>query len=420
MRGPAVFLCNASKRLAHSLELEDTLRSMADLCVPEFGQACVLYFFKNDLTDGQVGMTKHVDPEREELLTALAQRAFADRDRCQILRQVACTRHPLVLSQLETAQLIGDGRAAHVLQNDLQLKTSIIVPVAERAHVLGVTICFADSAHWYTHRQVRIVRELSDRFALAVTAAQMYRACQVALDATQEMVATTIHDLMSPLTYIKGSAQRLRRLDWSKADASIGTEMEQRLSAIDAAVTRMASAMSTLVASTNPNPTSLDKRPLAEPADLVRIAGEVVGLEQLIAPDHALHLTVDTPAPMCGMWDTSQIHRMLANVVNNAVKYSPAGSSVEIHLSAESSQDRHWAVLRVKDHGIGIPTSDLPFIFEPFRRGGNVGLVAGTGLGLASVWQTVTTHGGRLCAESQVGEGTVVTIQLPLATSIAD
>jgi signal transduction histidine kinase len=68
----------------------------------------------------------------------------------------------------------------------------------------------------------------------------------------------------------------------------------------------------------------------------------------------------------------------------------------------------------VIDHGVGIPARDLPFVFEPFRRGSNVGSVSGTGLGLASVWQTVKASDGRLWVESDEGKGTRVTVHLPL------
>jgi len=70
--------------------------------------------------------------------------------------------------------------------------------------------------------------------------------------------------------------------------------------------------------------------------------------------------------------------------------------------------------LRVIDQGLGIPARDLPFVFEPFRRGSNVGSVSGTGLGLASVWQTIKACDGRLWVESEEGKGTRVTVHLPL------
>ena len=77
-------------------------------------------------------------------------------------------------------------------------------------------------------------------------------------------------------------------------------------------------------------------------------------------------------------------------------------------------QGAHWASLTVQDRGIGIPASDLPRIFERYRRGRNVGQVAGTGLGLTGAKQIVERHGGAIAVASEEGRGTRVTIRLPL------
>jgi signal transduction histidine kinase len=71
-------------------------------------------------------------------------------------------------------------------------------------------------------------------------------------------------------------------------------------------------------------------------------------------------------------------------------------------------------VLRVVDHGIGIPETDLPYVLERFHRARNVGRINGTGLGLWGVRQIVEAHGGRLLIESREGQGTTATLWLPL------
>jgi signal transduction histidine kinase len=176
----------------------------------------------------------------------------------------------------------------------------------------------------------------------------------------------------------------------------------------------MATAMSALVATTRAQLPSMRETAAAESVDLVTIAREIIGLEQLVAADHAIHLTCDDSRPLRGAWDIGQVQRMLANLINNAVKYSPPGTSVDVRVGYETSEETEWAVVSVSDRGIGIPAPDLPFIFEPFHRGSNVGTVNGTGLGLASVWQTVTAQQGRLWVDSEVGRGTTLTVRLPL------
>jgi signal transduction histidine kinase len=86
---------------------------------------------------------------------------------------------------------------------------------------------------------------------------------------------------------------------------------------------------------------------------------------------------------------------------------------VQVSLASEEDADGRWTVLRVADQGVGIPAPDLPFVFEPYRRGSNVAAMSGTGLGLASVWQTVKMHDGRVSVQSDEGHGTTVTVRLP-------
>jgi signal transduction histidine kinase len=410
----AVFLRNAGERFARSLELTETLQSMAELCIPHLGQACLIYLFREGLTDGDVAVVRHIDASRQTMLESLVVGAFAHAAAHELLVETAWAGRPAVLSQLKTAELIGDGRPAHVLQSDLQLKTAMLVPVADSDHIIGVVVCLAGSTRCYTPRLLHIAHELCGRFALAVAAAQLYAGCKTALDSTQELLATTIHDLMSPLTYIRGSAQRLRRLDWSNVDPSIISEFEKRLNAIDAAVGRMAVAMSSLMDSTRPKPNLPCRRPGPHVTDLSAVANEIVALEQVIAPDHRIHLQQNWQELLIGSWDPGDIQRMLANIIGNAVKYSPAGACVEVQLKSEMCADGRWAVVSVADQGIGIPSADVPFVFEPFRRGTNVGEVPGTGLGLASVWQIVRALSGELSVDSQEGKGTCFRIRLPL------
>ncbi len=108
--------------------------------------------------------------------------------------------------------------------------------------------------------------------------------------------------------------------------------------------------------------------------------------------------------------DKIQIKRVVINLLDNAIKYSPKGSTVE--LAVELKDD--WLIFKVKDQGIGIPKEDLPHIFEYFFRASNSRQKAdGTGLGLASARAIVESNGGRIWAKSQEGLGTTFFIRLP-------
>ena len=108
--------------------------------------------------------------------------------------------------------------------------------------------------------------------------------------------------------------------------------------------------------------------------------------------------------------DESLLRHIFSNLIHNAVKYSPAGGTVNFTIHREGTD----AVFRVIDHGIGIPEADQKHLFEAFQRGSNVGDIPGTGLGLVIVKRCVELHGGTLHVNSTVGQGTVLTVKLPL------
>jgi len=106
--------------------------------------------------------------------------------------------------------------------------------------------------------------------------------------------------------------------------------------------------------------------------------------------------------------DELQIRRALNNVLDNALKFTPANGTITLQLDTEG----HYARIIVKDNGVGIPPEDLPDIFKRFHRGRNAAGYPGSGLGLAIVKAIVDQHGGEVKIESDT-QGTMVTILLP-------
>lgn len=107
--------------------------------------------------------------------------------------------------------------------------------------------------------------------------------------------------------------------------------------------------------------------------------------------------------------DPKLLHQILNNLFSNAARYSPDKRQVVVALTREGDT----LILRVTDHGIGIRPEDLPILFDPFKRGGNVGSISGTGLGLSIVKQSVELHGGTIEVTSAPGQGSTFTVRLP-------
>jgi signal transduction histidine kinase len=109
------------------------------------------------------------------------------------------------------------------------------------------------------------------------------------------------------------------------------------------------------------------------------------------------------------------LQRALANLILNALKYTPRGGKVNVSVTTYfKNDDRGIVEISIKDTGIGILQEDIKRIFEPFYRGKNVGTEKGMGLGLSLVKEVVDLHGGRILAESEPQKGSTFSILLPV------
>jgi PAS domain S-box-containing protein len=117
--------------------------------------------------------------------------------------------------------------------------------------------------------------------------------------------------------------------------------------------------------------------------------------------------------PSEGLADERLLRHIFHNLLTNAVKYSEPGQPVEFSMERDGGD----VVCRITDRGIGIPETDLQWLFKAFHRGRNVGQRPGTGLGLVIVKRCVDLHNGRIHIESRTGQGTMVTVRLPMFRS---
>lgn len=160
-----------------------------------------------------------------------------------------------------------------------------------------------------------------------------------------------------------------------------------------------------------------------EPVDLQDVLQAAV--DDCWAPAAAKHMSVRhlglTPGarpdtkPMLCLGDHSLLHRSLVNLIGNAVKYSPEGTSVECSLAASTGEDREYWIIRIRDHGLGMTPEQLERLFQPFQRFHQQSLpqAGGIGLGLSFVHTVVQRHQGRITVESVVNQGTCFSIYLP-------
>jgi signal transduction histidine kinase len=153
-------------------------------------------------------------------------------------------------------------------------------------------------------------------------------------------------------------------------------------------------------------PLDLERRPV----DLAALAREAISEHQHATERHTMELQV-RDAELVGLWDQRRLSRVLSNLLDNAIKYSPAGGDILVELR----RDAGHAVISVADHGIGIPSTELDRVFERFERGSNVGeRISGTGIGLASARHIIESHGGSIEVNSEEGAGATFIVRLPM------
>ena len=145
--------------------------------------------------------------------------------------------------------------------------------------------------------------------------------------------------------------------------------------------------------------------------DLTELTAMTVEQLRLLAEDKDVTLVSDTPETVEVEGDRARLKQVVVNLVDNAIKYTPAGGRVEVRVTRENS----CALLEVKDTGVGIPKEALPHIFERFYRvdKARARAVGGTGLGLAIVKSICTAHGGQVNVESTEHKGSCFEVQLP-------
>ena len=147
------------------------------------------------------------------------------------------------------------------------------------------------------------------------------------------------------------------------------------------------------------------------PLDLVPILNESVLAVKLFANKRNISLRVSLPAgPVIVLGDKSGLQQVFINLINNAVKFSPEGSSVEVDVRLEAGAVR----VAISDHGMGIPAEDIPHLYERFFRGRNVTIaeIPGSGIGLYIVKSIVEELGGSIQVESVLKQGTTITVTL--------
>ena len=247
------------------------------------------------------------------------------------------------------------------------------------------------------------VRHRNDEIdLLASTFNQMLDRIQILVTGVGQMNDNIAHDLRSPITRIRGLAEitltsGTGEEEYRQMAASTIEECDRLLDMINTMLT---------ISRTESGVTPIQRQPV----DFSALVEDARELFQPLAEDRGLVLELKTDGSVHLNGDQRMLQRMAANLIDNAIKYTPAGGCITVTLSR--SRDGKIR-LSVEDTGVGIATEDQARIFERFFRGDQSRTLAGAGLGLSLAQAVARAHGGEIQVQSALKRGSIFTVSLP-------
>jgi two-component system, OmpR family, phosphate regulon sensor histidine kinase PhoR len=293
----------------------------------------------------------------------------------------------------------------------------VIVPFGSGSEMLGIIVA-ARMHHGrpWTGAEVSAVELVAADVGRGLHHARLYEAENRLVDELRavdqvksDFLATVSHELRTPLTSISGYVEILR----DRAAGPLTPAQDRMLDSVDRNAARLRHLIEDVLTLSKIESGAFTS--MMRPVSLTEIVAADVGALQPAAA--AKGLTLDWQDSDHGLMisgDPGQLDRLVMNLLSNAVKFTPGGGTV----SVDTGCDGDLAVLRVSDTGIGIPETERKELFTRFFRASNAveESIPGTGLGLAIAHTIVANHHGDLDLVSAAGQGTTVTVRIPLLT----
>ncbi len=392
--------------LAH-LQLDDLLAALLDRIseVLTVDTAAILLLQE----DQQVLVpyaAKGIEEEVELGLSLPVGRGFAGR--------IAAERRPVVLDDVEHSDVLNP------VLREQGVKSLLGTPLLVEGRVLGVLHVGTLYHRRFTEADVAFLQIAADRVALAIDHARLYEATRLAREEAEaaaeavrlrdEFLAITAHELMTPITSLRGFAELLVRA--AERGEELGSSRYQRAVRT---IHRQARNLSRLVAQLLET-SRLDRVGLEldrQRVDLTALVRRVV--EQAQAQTERHRLTLAAPDGVEAEIDSFRFEQVLTNLLDNAIKYSPDGGSIDVALTQPTPE---CVRLTVTDPGIGIPVDQQEHVFERYHRAHADSHRSGLGLGLYLSREIVERHGGRLWVTSAEGAGSRFVVELPVSAPV--
>jgi PAS domain S-box-containing protein len=387
----------ASAELSASFDDPGALDRAARLVLPALADLCVLHLGDGP---GSLRVEAVACAARED---EAAVRAALSPPAAGGAAEAARVGAPVV-HELPGPDALGDalGVGARPALTAIGARWILSVPLPARGRVLGaLTLVAARPGRRFDDLDVALATDLGRRVAMAVDNARLYRDAQRAIRARENALAIVSHDLQTPLGVVSMAADMLLRGD----DPD---RVRVQAPRIQRSVERMRRLIRDLLdaARLDDGRLALTVAPCA-PRDLT--AGVLEECE-LLASEKAITLAARVAVDAAVLCDRERVHQVLANIVGNAMKFTPRGGTITVSAELDGAHVR----FAVADSGPGVPADELPHLFDRYWQG-QVASRQGTGLGLHIARGFVELHGGCIWAESRPGGGSTFFFTLPCA-----
>jgi two-component system sensor histidine kinase KdpD len=285
------------------------------------------------------------------------------------------------------------------------------MPLLAPMRTKGVLAIQPETARWLLAPEQR--QQLDTFAALAAIALERVHYIEVAQDALvkieserlrNSLLAALSHDLRTPLTSLMAQAESLAR-----SSPPLAPDQRTMADALREEMVRMSMLVTNLLDMARIESGEVKLRLQWQPVE--EVIGSALRASRAALADHKVQTHVPADLPLV-QYDAVLIERVLSNLLENAGKYTPPGSTVAI------SAERHgiWLNIAVADNGPGLPSGQEEAVFEKFMRGERESAKPGVGLGLAICRAIVGAHGGTIKAANQPGGGAAFVFTLPLGT----
>lgn len=403
------FLADASASLAELVDYQSTLNRIANLAVAGFADWCVVDMIGDDGKRERLAVTaaesRGVRASRAEDL------AFHPNDGDDgLIPHVLMSGEPEFVEDLTAIDPITAARGAERLERlkSLGIRSYLSVPLRSRGRVIGgMTFLGNSPRRRFGPQEMRTAQNLAERVTVAIENAQLYRTLQEQDRRKDEFLATLAHELRNPLAPVRNGLQILR------VGGANGEKSDRALNMMERQIGHLSHLVDDLmdVARVSSGKVSLRK----ERVTLRSVVDAAIETSRQMIESAGHGLQLRLPAePLVLDADRTRLVQVLANLLNNAAKYTPHGGRIEVVAHADGGD----VVVRVADTGVGIPVEMLPKVFEMFTQVGTSleRSQGGLGIGLTLVKRLVELHGGSVEADSPgIGRGSTFTVRLPRA-----